>query len=115
MEALLGSTVGVFIGLTVGLMGFSAAMTGQALANTWRPMWQAVPYSVMLGIVDRFLHFSLFEGELLSASGFIVDTAVLIVISLVAFRVTKAHKMAEQYPWVYERTGPFSWREKPKA
>jgi hypothetical protein len=37
MESLLGTTLPVFIGMTVFVMGFAAFMTGQALANTWQP------------------------------------------------------------------------------
>ncbi|MCG8690358.1 MAG: hypothetical protein MI806_04025 [Minwuiales bacterium] len=112
MNELLGSSLGVFLGVTVMLMGFCAAITGQAIANTWRPMWQIFPYCILLGGADRFLHFSLFGGDLLSVSGFLIDTAVLIVLSLIAYRATLARKMASQYPWIYERSGPFSWRQR---
>ena len=77
MNELLGSSLGVFLGVTVMLMGFCAAITGQAIANTWRPMWQIFPYCILLGGADRFLHFSLFGGDLLSVSGFLIDTAGL--------------------------------------
>ena len=29
--------------------------------------------------------------------------------------MTRARQMARQYPWLYERTGPFSWRERKPA
>jgi len=29
-----------------------------------------------------------------------------------AYRLTQAHKMVAQYPWLYERAGLFAWREK---
>ena len=113
METLLGTTLPVFIGLTVFIMGFAAFMTGQALANTWRPYWHAVPYCLLLGLADRFLTWGLFEGELLSLSGYIVDSLALLAIATTAFRLTRARRMVTQYPWIYERSGPFSWREKP--
>ena len=112
MEALLGTSIPVFIGVTVLLMGFAAFMTGQALANTWHAMWQAVPYTFLLGLADRFLTWGLFEGELWSISGYLIDTLVLLAICLTAFRLTRARKMTSQYPWLYERTGPFTWRER---
>ena len=56
--------------------------------------------------------FALFEGELLSLGGFIVDSAVLIVIGLLSYRLTLTRKMVTQYPWIYERAGLFGWREK---
>ncbi len=111
MEELLGGSPYVFIGLTCILMGFCAYMTGQALAATWRPMWQAVPYTILLGLSNRFLDFALFEGTLLSVSGFIIDTAVLMVICLVVYRAKRVQKMIEQYPWLYERAGLLNFRE----
>jgi hypothetical protein len=112
MEALLGTTPGVFFTVTVVVMGFAAFMTGQALAATWKPMWQAVFYCLLLGLGDRFLVFSLFAGELLSLSGYLIDSAILVAITVFAYRLTQARKMASQYPWVYERSGLLGWREK---
>jgi len=112
MEALLGTTWAVFFTVTVVVMGFAAFMTGQALAGTWKPMWQAVFYCLLLGFGDRFLVFSLFDGKLDSLSGYLIDTAILIAIALFAFRLTQARKMASQYPWIYERSGLLGWREK---
>jgi len=93
-------------------MWFAAYMTGQALANTWRPPWQVALYGAMLGLVDRFLVFALYDGALLSVGGYLIDAAILIAISWFAYRVTQVHRMVHQYPWLYERAGPFSWREK---
>ena len=112
MESLLGTSYSVFFGVTVIIIGFAACVTGQALANTWRPVSHVLLYSVLLGFADRFLTFALFEGELLSLSGYLIDTAVLIAMSLVVFRVTKARKLVAQYPWLYEADGLFGWREK---
>ncbi len=94
------------------VMWFAAYMTGQALANTWRPVWQVLMYGAMLGLVDRFLVFALYQGELLSIGGYLIDAAILIAFAGSAFRLTQAHRMVSQYPWLYERTGPFSWRQK---
>ena len=112
MEELLGTTLGVSFTVTVVVMGFAAFMTGQALAGTWKSMWQVVLYCLLLGVGDRFLIFSLFEGELLSLSGYVIDTAVLVAISLFAYRLTQARKMTSQYPWIYERAGLLSWRDR---
>jgi len=100
----------IFIGVTLILCGFAAYATGRALATTWRPARWAVLYCALLGAADRFIHGSLFEGDLLSPSGYLIDTAILIVIALTAYRITQAGKMVRQYPWLYRRTGPFSWR-----
>jgi hypothetical protein len=110
MEELLGSRLSVFIGLTVVIMGAVAFMTGQAVAATWRPAWQAVLYCFLLGLVDRFLTSALFGGRGLLVSGFIIDTAVLIIIGLIAYRLTHVAKMVTQYPWLYERAGIWNYR-----
>jgi len=112
MDALLGTGPWVLIALRVCVMGFASFMTGQGLANTWRPMWQTVLYSALLGFADRFLTWSLFQGELFHLSGYLIDTLVLLVICSVAYRLTLTHKMVTQYPWIYQRSGPFTWRRR---
>lgn len=112
MSAILGSPVAVFIGLTVVLFGGASYMMGQALGANWRPVWQVVLYSAMLGLADRFFHNALFAGDMASLHAYAVDTAVLMAIAFSAFQATRAHKMVTQYPWLYERVGVFSWRAK---
>lgn len=112
MESVVGSSFGVFLFVTVLVMGFAAFITGQALANTWRPVWQVAPYCLLLGCTARFLTWSLFEGPLFALGPYLVGTGVLALICLLAHRVTQVNRMVQQYPWVYERAGPFSWREK---
>ena len=112
MEPMIGTSVPVFIGVTFIIIGFASYMTGQALANTWRPVWQLFLYSALLGFASRFLIFSLFDGELLSITGYVIDTAVLIAIAWFAFRLTRARKMVNQYPWLYERSGLFGWKSR---
>jgi hypothetical protein len=102
----------VTIGVTLVLLAGAAFMTGQALASTWRPLWHAFPYGLLLGFVDRFLIWGLFDGNGLSVTGYLIDTAIIILIEVGAYRITRARKMTGQYPWLYERTGLFSWRER---
>lgn len=109
---ILGNDVWVFVGLTIVLFGGAAFMTGQALAQTWRPLWHTAIYTLLLAVGNRFLSFALFEGELLSLSGYIVDWVVLLAVALFGFRVTQARLMVNQYPWLYARAGLFGWREK---
>lgn len=99
----------VFIGVTVVFMGGCAFMAGQALATTWRPAWQALPYALALGLADRFLGFALFGGTLLSLPGYVIDAGVLVLITLAAYRLTLARRMTAQYPWLYRRHGLFGW------
>lgn len=112
MTELFGMSVSVFIGLTLIFFGLTAGLTGQALARTWRPAWQAVPYGLLLGAANRFLAYALFDEELLSGTGYLVSSVVIIVLTLAAYRLTRARKMVTQYPWLYEPAGPFGWREK---
>jgi len=110
MEALLGTSLNVFIGLTVVIVGFTAWVTGRALAITWKPTWHVVIYCLLLGLADRFLTFGLFQGELLSLSGYLIDTTVLVTIALASFRFNRISALVKQYPWIYRRRGPFTLR-----
>ena len=110
MESLLGASVSVFVGVTLILFGGTAWLTGQALAGTWRPAWQGFIYAPLLAAVDRFFIFALFEGELLSLPAYLLHVVVLLAVMLLAYRLTRARKMVSQYPWLYERAGPFNWR-----
>lgn len=112
MEAFLGTSWSVFIGITVVLSGFAAFMTGQALAATWRPFWQVLVYTVLLALASRLLTFGLFQGELWSPSGYLIAMATLMLISAFAYRITLARKMVAQYPWLYRRTGLFTWQDR---
>lgn len=112
MEAAIGTSVWVFVGVTLCLSGFAAFMTGQALAASWRPAWHMVPYCLLLGGADRFLVWALFKGDALLWSGYAIDTLAIATLCAFAYRLTLARRMVDQYPWLYERTGPFGWREK---
>ncbi len=101
----------VFIGITLVLFGGAAYMTGQALALTWRPLPHLFGYALLLGAADRFLVFALFDGELTSLSGYLIDTAVIMLIGLLAFRITRVNRMISQYPWLYRRANLLSWVE----
>jgi hypothetical protein len=97
-----------------GLLGGGAAwMAGRAIAHTWRPAWHAVAYMLLLGAAVRFVHFALFEAELLSLPSYLVDTLFLIVVALLSFRIARTTQMVTQYRWLYERASPVTWRERP--
>lgn len=98
--------------VTVGLVGFGALSTGQALARNWKPLWQVWIYCVMLGAVDRFFIWGLFDGDATVVSGFVLDTAFLLIVGTLAWLATRAGRMVSQYPWIYERAGPLSYRRK---
>ena len=100
----------VFIGVTFILFGFAAFMTGQASATTWRHPGWVVFYALLLGLADRFIVWSLFDGDLLSLQGYVIDAIALVVIGLIGFRLTQVRKMVRQYPWIYRQSSPFTWR-----
>jgi hypothetical protein len=112
LDALLGAPPGPFIGCTLALSGAAAVATGRALALNWRPIWQVLPYALLLAVGDRFLIFALFGGPLLSVGGFILAIAYLAGVALLAHRVALVRLMIRQYPWLYDRAGPFHWRQR---
>jgi hypothetical protein len=78
----------------------------------WRPWWSNIFYGLILGLANRLLEMMLFTGPLLSLQGYVVDTAYIVVVMLLSYRAALARGMVVQYPWLYERSGPFQWRTK---
>lgn len=107
-----GDDIAVFIGLTVILFGGASFMMGQAIAETWRPIWQNVIYGILLAAGNRFLVGALFKGDWLSLGQFILDAVIIIAIALFAYRLTAVRQMVNQYPWLYEKAGLMSWRSR---
>jgi hypothetical protein len=117
------------LALTIVMFGGGGFMMGQALADTWRPWKQLVPYSALLALGNNFLGFALFDGAFFIDSLFsknpkplseallqyLFDLVVILVFAVLAYRLTLARKMAAQYPWLYERAGLFGWRSKDTA
>lgn len=104
---------GVFLLVSIVLGGGAAALSGRAIAATWRPWWQIVAYSFILGLAVRFIHFSLFDGTLLSAHYYLVDSAACMAFGFLGFRAARAAQMIAQYRWINEGAGPLRWRRKP--
>ncbi len=114
------------LALTIIMFGGGGFLMGQALADTWRPWWQILPYGALLALGNHFLGFALFQGAFIIDSLFSknakpvsealfeysFDAVVIIAFALLAYRLTLARKMPAQYPWLYERSGPFGWRTK---
>jgi ABC-type uncharacterized transport system permease subunit len=106
---------GEILGVSVVLFGFAAFLMGQAIAETWRPAWQNVSYGFVLAIANHFIDCALFHGDWLSLSHYLLDAAIIIAIALFAHRITLARKMVQQYPWLYERSGLLSWRDRARG
>ena len=111
-DGVLGADPVAFFGLTVLLFGAAAMASGRALARNWRPLWQVLPYALLLAAGDRFLLFALFDGDLTSASGYVLAWIILLALALLSYRITQTRLMVHQYPWLYEAAGPLSWRER---
>lgn len=104
-----------FLLLTLAAGGGAAWRTGQAVAERWGPVWPVAAYTLLLAAAVRFLHYALFDAELLSPVSYVIDTAILSVIALAAHRVRRTRHLADQYPWLFERTSPVTWRDRPGA
>jgi hypothetical protein len=114
------------LALTVVMFGAGGFLMGQVVADTWRPWWHVLPYGALLAIANQFLGFALFGGPFVVDSlvstaslplgsaifGYLVEFAIIVAFALVAFRATRVRRMTTQYPWLYERAGPFAWRQK---
>lgn len=86
-----------FIILTVCLGGGAAWMTGRAIARAWQGYLRLGFYILLLACAVRFLHFALFHGTLLSATGFLIDFATLMAIAMAGRISTRMRQMASQY------------------
>jgi hypothetical protein len=95
--------LGAFILVTLVLGGGAAWIAGQTIAQTWRPWWQVVFYMLILGAAQRFFHFALFGGTLLSEYYYAVDSLIAIAIGLLGFRVARARQMKRQYGAILSR------------
>jgi hypothetical protein len=113
MEAIYAPESVLQVVLVSGLLGGGAAwLAGRALARTWRPFWHVIVYTALIACSVRFVHFALFEGDLLSLPAYLADTSYLLLVGMLGWRATRAWQMATQYPWLYERTSWLTWRPK---
>ena len=101
-----------FLLITVIMGGAAAWMTGRACAMTWRPYGVLVAYLAILTAAVRFIHFAPFGGTLLSLHYYGVDFVVVLIIGLLGYRYTRVRQMASRYGWLFEATGPLSWKSR---
>jgi hypothetical protein len=106
-----------FLLVTCFLGGGAAYLTGRAIAITWKPIVYLVIYLFLLACAVRFIHYALFDGTLIhdengniSFHFFLVDLVILLAFGGIGFQITRARQMAGQYSWLYQRSGPMSWR-----
>ena len=103
------------------LYGFAAFMMGQALAETWRPLWQIFFYGILLTAGDRALAYMLLHTDQLSLSTFFssmfglgaaIDAVIIFAIAFFAYRITRVRQMVTQYPWLYQKAGLMTWGDR---
>jgi hypothetical protein len=92
-----------------GLGAAAAFATGRALAGGWSPLWRIGPATVALAAAVRFLHYALFQEELLSLHYYLVAFALLLAMAWLGYASMRARQMATQYSWAFERIG-LRWR-----
>src|ERR1700761_4868589 len=91
--------------LTGVIGGGAASLSGRAIARAWQPSWHMAVAAFLLGAAARFFHFALFDGELWSRPSYACDTAIFIIVGMLAWRATRARQMVQQYPWLYAHSG----------
>jgi hypothetical protein len=99
-----------------GVLGGGAAwLSGRAIALTWRPFWHAIAYAMLLGCAVRFIHFALFQADLLAVPSYFADTVFLILVTCLSWQIARTTQMVTQYGWLYRRTSPLTWRKRGQA
>ncbi|MEZ5670031.1 MAG: hypothetical protein R3F55_21865 [Alphaproteobacteria bacterium] len=119
--------VTTLIVVTVILFGFLAFMTGASVARGWASLGRLALYCALLAVGERFMAHAIVwdrfymildifwtdEGVSLGFDAYyFVALASCLFFAFVAYYSTRASLMVRQYPWLYERTGPFGWRHR---
>lgn len=100
----------IFILVTLLMGGAAAIAAGRAVADGWGNPWIVVLYAALLGLAVRFIQYAVFEQPLLSLPNYLIDVAILLALAFLGYRLRRATQMARQYPWLYEKTSPVTWR-----
>jgi len=108
-------SLGVFLLVSIAMGGGAAYLAGRAIAATWRPAWHVASYMLILALAVRFIHYALFEGNLLSLHYYLVDFAICRGFGCVGFRLMRVSQMVTRYGWINRRSGLFGWRRSDDA
>jgi NO-binding membrane sensor protein with MHYT domain len=90
-------TLGAFLLVTVALGGAAAFVSGRAVAQTWQPRWRIVLAVLLLGGAERFFHYALFGGTLLSPYYYLIDSLIALGFGIAGFDITRVRQMRQQY------------------
>jgi hypothetical protein len=101
-----------FLVFTVVLGCGAAFLAGRALAAGWQSIGLLAFYMLLFTCGLRFLDFALFESQLLSVKYFISHGLLVLAAALLGYRLKRVSQMVTQYPWLYEQSGLFGWRNK---
>lgn len=88
-----------FVFLTVILGGAAAWVSGAAIAQTWRPVWQIPVYILLLAAAVRFCHYALFGERLLSLKSYATDYVALMLFAAMGYWLSRRAQMMRQYGW----------------
>lgn len=102
----------IFVLVTLIMGGAAAIAAGRAVADSWSHPNIVALYAALLAAAVRFIQYAVFNQPLLSLPTYLIDVAVLLFVADLAFRHRRTTQMVRQYPWVYEKTSPVTWRSK---
>ena len=91
------------------LSAAAAVATGRGFARSWGPRWQIAPAMIALAAAVQWLHFALFQEELLSLHYYLVTLVILLAAALYGYQSTRVRQMSTQYSWAFEKAG-LNWR-----
>lgn len=100
----------VFVLVTLVMGGAAAIASGRAVADSWSWPGMLTIYAGLLALAVRFIQYALFDQPLLSLPTYLIDFLILAALAQLGYRLRRTTQMTRQYPWLYERSSPISWR-----
>jgi hypothetical protein len=89
-----------FNAITFGLCALITISTGRALARAWTGLWVGWLACLPLAACVRFLHYALFDDELLNPASFVITSAVTVLFYTSAYLLYRRHQMRQHYDWL---------------
>jgi len=100
---------GLAFAVLIVLSAAAALATGRAFARSWSPRWQIAPAMIALAAAVQWLHFALFQEDLLSLHYYLVTLVILLAAALFGYQSMRTRQMSTQYSWAFEKAG-LNWR-----